>query len=484
MKKTTKNLLIMAAVLIVLGGAAAALLLLPSGEGEIESSSAPSPQVSTVEMEALTDLSGEDVTAISVKNSEDSFSFVPEGEDFTLEGYEDYDINSVSVSSSVKVLLSMKPSKALGSRDDLQNFGLAGKDAVQVEIACKDGSVQKLALGSAAGESAGRYVLKDDEVYIVSSISDLLYGSKFAYFSTFLYSVADRTQTVTDSNGSISTETLSDLLYDITLSGSNFPEEVNIGYNEDVLSAYLMTSPVRAESGNAALETLISSLKAPSADAVVAAGLTDEVLEEYGLDEPFAKAEFTLNSASHTMTVSGLDADNNRYLLLDDKDVVYRIAQSAVSGWAEANPMKLRMGYIWLANIKDVQQLTLTVEGDMVYRFDITRTLDEERSTEDVPQYDLTIKNAGGNDVVYESYQKFYQNLIGTAVMTIEPADYSDTPLLRVEYSYFEGAEKNTVEFFLAENDRCVALLDGVFNGVVRKADVDKVIDQLVEVHG
>ena len=482
MKKSTKNLLIMAAVLLVLGVAAAMLLLLPSGGEEETPSSAPSSQVSDVGTEALTELASEDVTAISVKNAEDSFAFVQEGGDFTLQGFEDYSINSAAVTGSVQSLLSMTPSKSLGSRDDLQEFGLSGKDAVQVEISCKDGSAVKLVLGSEAGESTGRYVLKDDEVYIVPNVMEQLYGSKFGYFSTFLYSIADRTQTVTDSNGSISTETLSDILYRITLSGSNFPEEVKIEYNEDVLSMFLMTAPVRAESGTMAMEDLTAALKAPEAAEVVAAGLTEEVLEEYGLNEPFAKAEFTLNSDSHTVTVSEADLENNRYLLLDDRDVVYKVTRSTVAAWAESNVLELRMSYIWLPNIKDVQRITLTAEGDMVYRFDIERTVNEELSTETNTQYDLTIKNAAGNDVVYEDYQKFYQNLIGTAVLSIDRTEHSgDTPLLRVEYGYFVGSGKNVIEFYLIENDRCVALLDGEFNGVVRKSEVDKLLSRLAE---
>ena len=508
MKKTVKNLLIMAAVLIVLGAAALLLVLLPSGnEGEGENSSHLSSRVSSPETEALTDLETEDVKAVSVKNAEDSFTIVPDGGTFILQGYGEYNLNTVSLASAVRTLSAMTPSKSLGSQDNLADFGLSGKDAVQVEIACGDGSKQSFVLGSPAGESVGRYVLKDNEVYIVPDIPDQLYGSKFGYFSPFLYSVADRTETVTDENGNTSSQAASDILYELTLSGTNFPEEVKLEYSEDVLSMFLMTAPVRAESGNSGMEAVSAALKAPSADAVVAAGVTDEVLEEYGLSEPFAKVEFTMNSDSHTMAVSELDLENNRYLVLDDRDVIFKVSRSAVADWAETSAMKLRMSYIWLSNIMDVQHLTLTVDGDMVYRFDITRTLDEERSTEDAPQYDLTVKNAGGKDVEYKNYQKFYQNLIGTSVLSVDKTivtdngsdyvgvgiipvkreDFEDEALLRVEYSFFEGTEgsaKTTVEFFSIANDRCVALLDGEFNGIVRKADVDKLIGQLAEAHG
>ncbi len=201
MKKTGRNILIMLLVLVVLGGISAWLFLAPSQEGE-ESSSSPSSQaVSSAAGEVLTELEAEDVASISVKNQEDSFQFVPMGEDFGLQGYEDCELNTTMISSSVNSLLSMTASKNLGSRENLGEFGLSGEASVEVEIGCKDGTEQKLTLGGKAGESAGRYVLKDGTVYIVASVSDQLYGSKYEYFSSYLYSIAERTSVTTDEEG-------------------------------------------------------------------------------------------------------------------------------------------------------------------------------------------------------------------------------------------------------------------------------------------
>lgn len=483
MKKTGRNILIMLLVLLVLGGVSAWLFLVPSQEEAENSSSAPSSQVSSAAGETLVKLKAEDVTSISVKNQEDSFQFVSQGEDFSLEGYEDCDLNTTMISSSVGNLLSMTASKNLGSQEDLKEFGLSGEAAVEVEISRKDGTKEKLTLGGKAGESAGRYVLKDGTVYIVASISEQLYGGKFEYFSSYLYSVAERTSVVTAEDGTESTETLPDILYSLKLSGTNYPEPVEIKYDESVTSGYLMTAPVKAESGSNGLTTLSEGVKAPTALGVAAVHLTDELLEEYGLLEPAARIEFTLNADTHTMSVSKADPDGNRYLLLDDRDVVYRVAKSAVESWAEIPLLKLRMSYIWLSNIKDVKKLSLTANGTD-YRFDMTRTLNEEQSIEDSPQYDLAVKNAAGKEISYDDYRSFYQDLISVAVLSTETTEFSGTPLFRVSYGYFDNSEENVIEFYPAENDRCVAVLNGEFNGVVRKSEVEKLASRLAEVHG
>lgn len=483
MKKTGRNILIMLLVLVVLGGIAAWLFLAPSQEGEESSSSLSSQAVSSAAGEVLMELEAEDVASISVKNQEDSFQFIPKGENFSLQDYEDCELNTTMISSSTKALLSMTASKNLGSQEALKDFGLSGEAAVEVEVTGKDGTAQKLTLGGKAGESAGRYVLKDGTVYIVASVPDQLYGSKYEYFSSYLYSVAERTSVTTDEEGNESTETLPDILYSLKLSGKNYPETVEIKYDESVTSGYLMTAPVKAESGSNGLTTLSEGVKAPTALGVAAVHLTEELLEEYGLLEPDATVEFTLNADTHTMSVGKADDDGNRYLLLDDRDVVYRVAASTVESWANIPLLKLRMSYIWLSNVKDVKQLSFTADGTD-YRFDMTRTLDEETSTEDSPQYDLTVKNAAGKDIEYEDYRLFYQSLISVAVLSTDRVEFSGEPVFRVEYGYFDNSEKNVIEFYPAENDRCVAVLNGEFNGVVRKPEIDKLASQLAEVHG
>ncbi len=92
--------------------------------------------------------------------------------------------------------------------------------------------------------------------------------------------------------------------------------------------------------------------------------------------------------------------------------------------------------------------------------------------------------NAAGKEIEYENYRTFYQSLISVAVLSTEKMEFTGEPVFRVEYGYFDGSDPNVIEFYPAENDRCVAVLNGEFNGVVRKAEVEKLASQLAEVHG
>ncbi len=476
MKKNVRNMLIMLAVLVVLGGAAALLLLFPKSEGDGVSSQVS--EVSSTISETVVDRETEEVSSISVENQNGGFVMVHRDDGFVLEGYEDCDVNTSLVSSCASSILSVSASKNLGSQENLEDFGLKGGSAVTVKIACADGSADDLVLGSGAGESAGRYVLKDDAVYIVSGISEMLDGTVFGFFNTDLYTIPDRTEGTDNGDGTTSVETVEDILYSMKLSGSNFPDPIELTYNPDRLSQYGITSPMIADSSDGRLEDIVTSLKTLSADGVEAVHLTPELLEQYGLAQPAAKVEFDLNNKEHTLTVSA-SSGGQRYLLLDDRDVVYRVADDAVSAWADTSLLALRSAYIWLINIMDVKNLTFTVDGDMVYSYDVTRTKNEEESTEDNISYDLTIKNAAGQDIDYENYQGLYKQLIAISVLNTNPAEYGDDPAYRVEYSYFDSAEPTVVEFFAVGEDRYAAELNGEYTGQVRKNEVDKIMSRL-----
>lgn len=498
MKKSLKTLLAMVAVLVVLGGVAVALwITAPETEEVVSEVSSSTPAEMIIDREAADvasisvecdagDLTlvpveeGTETSASSQAESESSSSEVTtQSVDFTVEGYEDYDIVTSRVNTSVNSVVGLSATRNLGPQDNLEDFGLTDGGMATVTVTYKDGSSDQLVLGDEAGESLGNYLLKDGTVY-VASLPSQLYNGPFTYFNTEVYTVADRvadTVSSGDSSASSSQETLSDQLTWVRLSGSDFPQTIVIEQNPDKISGYLVTSPVTAESGTTAFTEMVTALKSLSATRVVAAGLTQEKLEQYGLAQPAAQIEFTMNGETHTLAASAPDEEGSRYLVADDLDVVFQLSDSDVSTWADASLMTLRMSYVILPNIQNVEKLTLTVEGDMVYSYDVTKVLNEEKSTESVPAYDLEIKNAAGEAIDYEVYQDYYQELIALAVLSEEEAPHSDSPTLRVEYQYFDNGGSDVVELYAVDGqDRFTALLNGEFNGLVRKDSVESLI--------
>ena len=468
MKKSVRNILIMVLVLAVLGGVSAALMLLPKDGGGETSSSSQEPD-SSQELVTVTQVDAAKVQSITVQNPESTFTFVPQGSDeYTLQGYEDSVVNNMTAGNSARALLNLVSVRELGARSDLEAFDLAGENAVQVEIRTTDGNSQRLVLGKNAAETSGNYVLSDGQVHICPSIPENLFGNMFRYFNYSLYSIPTNVNE-DNPNGY-------DILYHLKLSGANFPQPVEVVYDTSFMSMYLVRSPILAESGTSALQAIRDALLAPVAAQVVGAKVTPEQLEELGLAQPAAIAEFDLNNVQHTLKVSKAHG-GYRNLMLDDRDVVYSISDDQVAPWADVTLMQLRMSYIWLANIMNVEQLSVTQGSDAV-TFQVTRTLNEEKSTEDSPTYDLSVRDGAGKAVDYTAYRDFFSDVLSIAVLNVDRPEYSGAPAYKVEYRFFEG-DPQTVEFFPVGTDRYAAVLNGSFSGQVRKSETDAAFAKL-----
>lgn len=490
MKKNVRSLLIMLAVLAVLGGAAAVLVgTSPDGDaGESGSSAVSQDERETIEFDT------DNISSIAVQNNEGGFTLLPgpgaaQGESssqveepetvFVVEGLEGYDLDTASISSAVDSLTSLTIHRDLGAQADLGQYGLDEGQAVRVAIQEKSGGETVLLLGNASssGGTAGQYILKDGSVCIVTALSAKFRGPALDLVSRDVYTVASDFAQGTDSEGNETQTALPDTLYSAEISGQAFPELIRLGYVETQrLNGHMVTSPVLAESGTAAFDALVASLKSLTASKVQAVGVAGQGLAEYGLSQPDARIEFNLNGQQVALQVSAKDSDGSRYLTMDGRDVVYQVANAQVSAWAEASLMDLRMATVCLANIADVRKLSLTQEGDMAYAFTVT-------PSETTDLADSTVVNAAGQEIGYENYQAFYKQLIGLSVFSMEKPSYGGVPTLRVEYTYEEGTD--VVEFYPVQGqDRCAAVLNGQFNGLVRGADVDKLLALLPDLHG
>lgn len=497
MKKNIRYLLIMLAVLVVLGGGAAALLLTQQPETAEESST------SSTTTETVIDREDDEIASIQVKNPSSTFLILPLNQDtttaaededssssdsvqFTIDGYQGFDLDTAEVTGAATTVVAIYASKDLGEQEDLAQFGLSGENATQVTVNYTDGSTDEFVVGNEAGESSGRYLLKDGVVYISSSFSGALLGTPLDFIQTEVYSVADRVEETVDSEGSSSETTLSDVLYHMELTGTHLDQPIVIDYDQSKVSTYLITEPVVAESGSNQFSEIVTALKSLTADSVAATGRTQEILEQYGLADPYAKITFNMNGEDHTLAVSEKNSDGNRYLIADDKDVIYVVSADTVTSWADAELMDLRMSYVWLPNIKDVSTMTLTVDGTTTYRFDVAQEVNEEESTEDSTSYDYTVKNSDGADVDYENYQDLYQAVLSLAVLSTDPATYDEsTCKLQITYEYRDGSDPDVISYVAVngQDERYAALLNGGYSGLVRRSEVNTVIEKVQAVY-
>lgn len=493
MKKNLRTFLIMLLVLVVLGGGAAVLLLTQPSQEEssTEESSSSEAAIPVLEVDPET------VASIQVKNTNATFTIVPVEEEeasqaessavssqtssdsslsskeessavvFTIQEYDAYGADHVAITDSTEALLSLSANKEMGQLEDLEKYGLSGEEASVFTLHYTDGSTEEITVGTQAGESVGRYVLKDGEVYICDMDEGLL-GSPMDFVDTQVYSVADRT----DNTGTSSEETLEDVLYSVEITRPG-EDSILIQY-DDVNDSYEMWEPIRASASNAS--SRVTALKSLTSQAVVC-DRTDENLATYGLTEPAAEVTFLMNEEVHTLQVSAKNEDGNRYLVADEGEFIYLVSDSDVEAWTDAQVEDLRDSTIWQPGIAELSSLTFTVEGDQVYQYTVTRTEDEDASTDTSISYTYTVADPSGAEVEYETYQELFDQAMGISILSMDQATYGDTPQLQVEVEYFDGSDPVQINYYKVEGqDRYAATLNDQYNGLVRSSDIDSLI--------
>ena len=92
------------------------------------------------------------------------------------------------------------------------------------------------------------------------------------------------------------------------------------------------------------------------------------------------------------------------------------------------------------------------------------------------------VTNGDGQSVDYENYQPFYQMVLSQAVLSTDAATYdAENLVLEITFEYFDGSHPDVITYCVAEgqDQRYAALLNGGYNGIVRRSDVDTLLEKL-----
>ena len=478
MKKQQKNILIALAALVFLGAVAAVLMLtgVPAEEPEEDTSST----VSTL-TEKVLDYTIDDIASIDFNSYvlDEEFTLIPTklnddvetNTTFTIQGWEDEDVITSSALGLAQRFYSMICLKEIGQVDDLAEYGLSGNGEYKGVLHFTDGTDKTVIVGIEAGETAGRYVLVDGTVSIASFGTYLGY-SKYNYINTSnLITIEDPSEeNVTDIAQTISTL---DHLY---LTGTNFPEDIRIEYEEKSILVYAMVTPIYAGMNTNVAESVIDKFQSVSATGVVAVKATEAEYAEFGLDEPSAVADYSVNGERHVITLGKKHA-GAYYATIDDSDVIYTLNADDVSEWAEADVFTLRDGFIALPTIMNVERLTVE-SADSTEVYNVTREVDEKRTTESSTVYNY-FPTLNGQEISYEkSYQPFYRNMIAIYTLHEDVREPDGDALLRLKFEFFDDSEPLEIVYYADSAERrCTATLNGRPSGVVRYSEVESLLN-------
>ena len=87
-----------------------------------------------------------------------------------------------------------------------------------------------------------------------------------------------------------------------------------------------------------------------------------------------------------------------------------------------------------------------------------------------------------GQAVDYENYQDLYQLVLSQSVLSTDPVEYdANSFALQVTYEYFDGSEDDVITYCQVpgQDERYAALLNGEFNGLVRRSEISNVLEKI-----
>ena len=510
MKRNTRYILITLAAAVVLGGAITALLLTQPAASTEEDSSSSMASSSTEEI-SLYSHEGEDVASIDVTNAEGGYRILTNVEiiensstssdsesssesssdssssepqtfvTYYLDGIDQDLQNTSSVSTAAGYCTSLSATREIGAAGDLDlsEYGLDDPQ-LSVTTTLSDGEESSYSVGD-EGPVSGYYVLYDDKVYVSESVGDALFNNRLEFVNKTILSITppeDDDEEDSSSDSSSVNEESTNEFTNFTFTGTNFPQEVQIvPQSESLTSDYRVSVPYKADAAQEAMTSITSGVASLTATSVAAVDPTEEQMAEFGLDNPLVHMDFTVNGTSYTL-ISGNAVDGGRYVMLDGVDVVYVCDDSTVGVWANANLFSLRDSFVLMQNIATINQLTVeTPNGTDV--FHLTRTENEESSTEDNIVYDYSVEGTDGQDITYKGvFTTYYQTIIGIQLLdeTTE-TEPSGEPMLTVTFDYYDGGDSRTVSYYDIGNRRCLVEVDGSVVGVVSQSVVQSVVD-------
>lgn len=421
-----------------------------------------------------------DISRIHLENPKgtvDILSNTPEGEAtvYTVEGYEDFELQSGIADQIASAAASLEFSLIAG-RDDGKNSSEYGFDPARAvaTVTYTDGTKSVITVGSDAPQEAGTYIKFGDgeDIYVVET--EVIEAFDFGLTDLMSLTINDAADSSDNNQPSR-----------IRISGSNFPqmieltpnnsERVNASYNLNAAGHYA------SEQESSLIEGGIRGLYA---DSVVMVNPSDSQLSSLGLSNPCAMIEAVYPDTTISLIGSQPDRSGSVNLMVAGGKVVYSISASKVP-WVTTSLEKLYSEYVLNPKMVALSNMTVTSGGNE-YSFDLSSrevltTDDDGNETEST----TTVVYYNGEEIQLEAFSPLFND-----ASMIEYADYSQTgsdgkPELSIKYTYSADGMSNTIEFYPADNNRYAVMMNGsTFLGHVRKSDITRVqngINSIIE---
>lgn len=391
---------------------------------------------------------------------------------YTLVGFDDVDLlagKPDSVANDVAALDFTSVASVDGA--NASDFGFDSPRATAT-VTYNDGTKAIVYVGNDAPASAGTYVKfgSSAPVFLVATES----------VDALMYSVADLVSlemTKTDESGTSTSPST------VTLSGTNFPDTISFTKNTDTSSSssYVLTSPTKYFADESNTSKVTGAIRGVAADSAVCVHPSNDQLEEYGLNNPYAQVKADYDDGSIELIASKPDSAGDVFVMVKGGNVVYKKA-SANLPWVTMTYNDLLSTYVLNPTFGDVTSITVN-DGSKDYQFDLATTTSETTdSNGSATTTQSTVVKYGDKELTLANFNVFFQNIAYTERIDDSTTAPSGSPALTVKYTYSSKSDTDTVAFYSTDSTKYIATLNGETIGTVYQSRVKGVLEQISKV--
>ncbi len=354
--------------------------------------------------------------------------------------------------------------------EDMSVYGLAVPRAtVSIDIGDE---TKDLLIGSEAPTGGWTYVsfAGENTVHAVNTSEiDCYLKDKFSFIIKTVYTAkqpVDENDTTNYSKINKISISRKDIDYDIVLEYDVRQDDEEAIYGNS--ATHIMTEPVRLDLNPDASFDTINSVMGLTADEIAVIAPTDDMMKQFGLDDPFAEVNYDIVGGNFRMLIGNEYADENgkilgRYCYADGIDIIYMFGMSKLP-WATIKPLDISMTMITSTYIFTIDNIDIEC-GDKKVNFELTGGQEDFSVTSD------------GKAIDTDLFKSYYQFILRAPAEELYLESNNSQSDIKITIAHEYGTD--VIEFIKSEDRKTVIRLNGRTSFKCRSAYTDRLIENL-----
>jgi len=391
--------------------------------------------------EAIFESEKDDIIEMQITNSDGSFSFKKDGEDWICQEKPEIELEQGNINSLSWDYITLKPNKTIEEQAaNLEPYGLQQPQA-SIHLILKNHSEITFLLGNQVEGGGGYYFMEagKNTVYLMGSLecNNLLHPLSY-YRKSMLFSFAE--------------ESVKNVFYQVG----------GISYKIKKIQQqqWKMTEPYERE---VYALSFSEQFLTPALQLTITEFYDELTADKCGLNQPTYQLQISAGDESDVLLIGDENESGHYYAKWKNKEQIFGIQKDSLA-FLEVSPLNFMQSYVYLPQINTVESFIGTIQGKEFSM--LIERIDEE-----------TNYYFNGEKVESELWKEKFQILLTAEIIDFaNEAKANGEPIISYTAKLTDGTETKIAFYPLDERNYAVAYNDDICF-IVNKNSVDTIIE-------